>query len=178
MHLCDCMNVSARLCATLVLFRCEWTNASGFSTRPCLCHMTARVLFIPVSEMALCVSLVQQTSDRVSWIKQSRIEGILGVDVDNFLGLVAPTRSGIWARGSKLRFRSRVGARRPCQNLSDAREKLDEPWGPMLHTCFRGGGGQLQWLQLQGYPSCLLHRIFFTANPRLPLVTTSPVSTS
>ena len=27
---------------------------------------------------------------------------------------------------------------------------LDEPFGPKLYTCFRGGVGLLQWLQLQG----------------------------
>ena len=37
-----------------------------------------RVMFPPDFELGVCESLVQQTSSRVSWIKQRRIDSVLG----------------------------------------------------------------------------------------------------
>ena len=64
-------------------------------------------------------------------------------------------------RSIKFTMSTLVSELEPVTVSKKTREKLGEPLEPKLHTCFRGGVGQLQWLQLRGNPSFLAQWIFF-----------------
>ena len=115
------------------------------------------------------------------WKRQRNVQGVVGVHVDDLLGggnlafqkavqwLQTELEFGTWDH-SRFRFRGRelcqeynrkpikismskfVQKMEPVAVPKHVRDDLDAPLEANVHSQFRGGVGQLQWLQLQGNP--------------------------
>ena len=116
------------------------------------------------------------------WAQRRKIHGVLGVHVDDLLGggdmkfrkaiewLKKELEFGAWEQ-RKFRFRGReleqatdnkaivikmtqfVDEMETIAVPKGVREDPGQELGPQLHTQYRGGAGQLQWLQMQGNPA-------------------------
>ena len=126
------------------------------------------------------VSHVPETQmDR--WKRQRNVQGVLGVHVDDLLGggnlavqkavqwLRTELEFGTWEQ-SRFRFRGRelcqeynrksikismskfVQEMEPVSVPKHVKDDLDAPLEANVHSQFRAGVGQLQWLQMQGNP--------------------------
>ena len=126
------------------------------------------------------VSHVPETQmDR--WKRQRNVQGVLGVHVDDLLGggnlafqkavqwLRTELEFGTWEQ-SRFRFRGRelcqeynrksikismskfAQEMEPVSVPKHVKDDLDAPLEANVHSQFRAGVGQLQWLQMQGNP--------------------------
>ena len=115
------------------------------------------------------------------WKRQRNVQGVLGVHVDDLVGgrnlafqkavqwLRTELEFGTWEQ-SRFRFRGRelcqeynrksikismskfVQEMEPVAVPKHVKDDLDAPLEANVHSQFRGGVGQLQWLQMQGNP--------------------------
>ena len=115
------------------------------------------------------------------WKRQRNVQGVLGVHVDDLVGggNIAFQKAVHWLRtelefGTWEQSRFRLRGRELCQEYNrksikismskfvqemepvavpkHVKDDLDAPLEANVHSQFRGGVGQLQWLQLQGNP--------------------------
>ena len=155
----------------LLMDECVWILADEIS----------KITAVPVEVAQMLRDRMTGAKKNNTILATRKVHGVIGVHVDDLIGggnakfqkaiawLKTELEFGAWEQ-TKFRFRGReleqtsdkkairvsmgqyVDAMETVAIPKEVRAEPDTPLSPMLHSQYRGGVGQLQWLQMQGNP--------------------------